>query len=73
MQICAQYNITAIAFLSKFGGSSDLMPNLANHNSSTVEAAITACQSYGAKILLSLGGHGGMLLPHDCCISCHTC
>lgn len=69
MQICAQYNITAIAFLSKFGGPSDLVPNLANHNSSTVEAAITACQSYGAKILLSLGGHGGMLLHHDSCSS----
>ena len=61
MQVCAQYNITAIAFLSKFGKGSDLMPNVASHNTSMIEAAITACQSYGAKILLSLGGQGGML------------
>ena len=64
MQVCAQYNITAIAFLSTFGKGAPLMPNLANHNVSTIEAAITACQSYGAKILLSLGGQGGMLPSH---------
>lgn len=60
MQVCAQYNITAIAFLSKFGKGATLVPNVASHNISKVGAAITACQSYGAKVLLSLGGQGGM-------------
>jgi hypothetical protein len=59
-QVCAQYNITAIAFLAEFGQSMPLLPNVAGHNISEVGPAITACQSYGAKILLSMGGQGGM-------------
>ena len=60
VQVCAQYNITAIAFLAEFGQSMPLLPNVAGHNISEVGPAITACQSYGAKILLSMGGQGGM-------------
>lgn len=66
MQICAQYNITVISFLSKFGKGSDLVPDVTNHKTSVIEAAIKACQSYGAKILLSLGGQGGMVLNCSC-------
>lgn len=61
MQVCAQYNITAIAFLAEFGQSAPLVPDVANHDVSQVGPAITACQSYGAKVLLSMGGQGGML------------
>ncbi len=66
VQVCAQYNITAIAFLAEFGQSMPLLPNVAGHNISEVGPAITACQSYGAKILLSLGGQGGMQRLHFC-------
>ncbi len=64
VQVCAQYNITAIAFLAEFGQSMPLSPNIAGHNISEVGPAITACQSYGAKILLSMGGQGGMQPLH---------
>jgi len=62
LQVCAQYNITAIAFLPAFGQSAPLLPNIAGHNISKVGAAITTCQSYGTKILLSMGGQAGVCL-----------